>query len=78
MAEAATGVGIAVAAEVAARVGDAVGAAVGFFGVIAISMGRSTKVESRSKSWILSVEFEAGRHVGRINKIKEIEDKQCL
>jgi ribose 5-phosphate isomerase B len=25
----------------------------------------------------LSTEFEGGRHVARINKIKEIEDKQC-
>lgn len=26
----------------------------------------------------LTTEFEGGRHTARINKIKEIEDKQCL
>jgi ribose 5-phosphate isomerase B len=26
----------------------------------------------------LNTEFEGGRHIARINKIKEIEDKQCL
>ena len=26
----------------------------------------------------LNTEFEGGRHIARLNKIKEIEDKQCL